>query len=661
MNNDSIDSTFDSLDSSELLRLRSLAKKLGLKKRQRDDTTIPIISRAEPLPLSYAQQRLWFLAQFEGVSSTYHIPVALNLRGKLDRVAWRRSLDRLVHRHEALRTVFVCPNGEPHVELLPPDCGFRLLEFDLEHENNPDQRLRQIIGEEAHGAFDLEHGPLIRGHLIRLAEEEHVFLLNQHHIISDGWSIGVLTRELAALYQAFVAEQPDPLSPLPLQYPDYAHWQRLWLSGQRLERQINYWRETLVGAPVLLELPTDRPRPSQQSFSGATFSFRVDAELTLALKQLSKRSGTTLFMTLLAGWAAVLARLSGQEELVIGTPTANRNRTELENLAGFFVNTLALRIDLSGEPSFTDLLERVRRIAIEAQDHQDLPIEQVVEIVRPPRRLDCTPLFQVMFSWESNKAESAQLPGLSISPIGAPTDAVKFDIELTMSEAGDELAGLFNYSTALFDASTIQRQQAYFIKLSQEMVANPEQRVNRVELLTSVERKLVLETWNETGVSYPVELCFHELFEQQVQRNPEAIAVVQDQVSLSYARLNGLANRLALQLVERGVKPDALVAVCTERRPYLVVALLAILKAGGAYLPLDPALPHQRLLDLLQDAQPSVVLTDPAGRNALGQEVCSTHSVLSLDDVLTLEPVSTNPQVPELKPSHLAYVIYTSG
>ena len=371
MNIDPIDSAFDSLDSSELLRLRSLAKKLGLKKRQRDDTTIPIISRAEPLPLSYAQQRLWFLAQFEGVSSTYHIPVALGLHGKLNRVAWRRSLDRLVYRHEALRTVFVCPNGEPHVELLPPDCGFHLLEFDLESEIDRDQRLQQILHEEAHAAFDLQHGPLIRGRLIRLADEEHVFLLTQHHIVSDGWSIGVLTRELAALYQALVADQPDPLPPLAVQYPDYAHWQRQWLSGQRLENQITYWRETLAEGPVLLELPTDRPRPAQQSFSGATLSFRVDAELTLAIRQLSRRSGTTLFMTLLSAWAAVLARLSGQEELVIGTPTANRNRTELEYLAGFFVNTLALRINLTGEPSFTDLLERVRQIAIEAQDHQD--------------------------------------------------------------------------------------------------------------------------------------------------------------------------------------------------------------------------------------------------------------------------------------------------
>src|ERR1700758_1660121 len=384
MNKNTIDSAFDSLDSSELLRLRSLAKKLGLKRRQRDDTTIPIISRAEPLPLSYAQQRLWFLAQFDSVSSTYHIPVALGLRGKLNRVAWRRSLDRLIYRHEALRTVFVCPNGEPHVELLPPDRGFNLLEFDLASENNPDERLRQILYEEAHAPFDLEHGPLIRGSLIRLADEEHVFLLTQHHIISDGWSIGVLTRELAALYQAFVADQPDPLPALPLQYPDYAHWQRKWLSGQRLENQINYWRETLADGPVLLELPTDRPRPAQQSFSGATISFRVDAELTLALKELSKRSGMTLFMTLLTAWAAVLGRLSSQEELVIGTPTANRNRIELEPLAGFFVNTLALRINLAGEPSFTELLERVRQIAIEAQDHQDLPIEQVVEIVRPP-------------------------------------------------------------------------------------------------------------------------------------------------------------------------------------------------------------------------------------------------------------------------------------
>ena len=325
------------------------------------------------MPLSFAQQRLWFLAQLKDVSVTYHIPGALRLRGALDRVALRRSLDALFTRHEALRSVFVAVDGQPHVKLLPEQQGFALIEHDLRGDAEAAERLRQLAIEEAQVPFDLAEGPLIRGRLIQLDEQEHVLLFTRHHIVFDGWSMGIFIRELGALYSAFSRQQPDPLPPLPIQYPDYAAWQQQWLSGERLEKQVAYWRETLAGAPVLLELPTDRPRPPEPSFAGAYVAIQIERELTGRLKQLSGRQGTTLFMTLLAAWGAVLSRLSGQDDVVIGIPTANRRRQETEGLIGFFVNTLALRVDLRNEPGVAELLARVRSTALAGQDHQDLP------------------------------------------------------------------------------------------------------------------------------------------------------------------------------------------------------------------------------------------------------------------------------------------------
>ncbi|MER8741391.1 condensation domain-containing protein, partial [Mesorhizobium sp. M1005] len=356
-----------------------------------DLPAIVAVSRHEPLVLSFAQQRLWFLAQLDESSTNYHIPLALWLRGVLDRSAWQRSLDRLFARHEALRSVFVAPEGKPRVEVLPPDAGLPVIEHDLSGRPDAQAALSDLCHEEADTPFDLARGPLIRGRLIRMSDEEHLFLLTQHHIVSDGWSLGVLMRELSQLYRAFAAGQDDPLPPLAVQYPDYAAWQRQWLSGERLQKQAQHWRDTLSDAPARLALPTDRPRPTQQSFAGDSVPIVIDADLTRRLKRLSRQHGTTVFMTVLAAWAAVLSRLSGQDDLVIGVPSANRGRGEIEELIGFFVNTLALRLDLSGAPSVSELLERTRRTTLAAQEHQDLPFEQVVEIVKPPRALDHTP------------------------------------------------------------------------------------------------------------------------------------------------------------------------------------------------------------------------------------------------------------------------------
>ncbi|WP_244541532.1 condensation domain-containing protein, partial [Rhizobium tibeticum] len=478
-----------------------------------DLPAIAAVSRHEPVVPSFAQQRLWFLAKLDEGGTNYHMPLGWRLRGVLDRSAWQRSLDRLFARHEALRSVFVAPQGKPRVEVLPPDAGLPVVEHDLQGLPDAQAALLNLCHEEAHTPFDLAGGPLIRGRLIRMSDDDHVFLLTQHHIVSDGWSMGVLVRELSQFYRAFAAGQDDPLPPLAIQYPDYAAWQRQWLSGERRQTQAQYWRDTLYGAPARLALPTDRARPAQQSFAGASVPVVIDADLTRGLKRLSRQQGTTLFMTVLAAWAAVLSRLSGQDDLVIGVPSANRGRREIEELIGFFVNTLALRVDLSGEPSVSELLERTRRTALAAQEHQDLPFEQVVDIVQPPRHLDHTPLFQVMLAWQNNTVESLDLAGLSVGAAGEEFDQVKFDLELSLGEHGEEIAGTFGYATALFDEATIERQRGYLLALLRAMVADAGQPVGRIDLLPDDERTYLLEDLNRTAAPYPSDLCIHELFE----------------------------------------------------------------------------------------------------------------------------------------------------
>ncbi|PPB81010.1 non-ribosomal peptide synthetase [Mycetohabitans endofungorum] len=617
------------------------------------------VSREDSLPLSFAQQRLWFLAQLDGVSESYHIPLVLHVRGSLDRAAWHQALDALLARHEALRSTFVSVEGQPQVQLLPADTGVPLRWHDLRGVPDADAQLSRLSHEAARAPFDLARGPLIHACGIQVADDEHVVLLTQHHIVSDGWSIGVLTRELSALYAANVGAQVDPLPPLAVQYPDYAAWQRQWLTGERLQTQSDYWRTTLADAPALLELPTDRPRPAQQSFAGAQVSVRIDVSTTQALKRLSAEHGTTLFMTVLAAWSAVLARLSGQDDLVIGTPSANRGHRAIEPLIGFFVNTLALRVDLSGEPNTSELLKRVRCTTLDAQAHQDLPFEQVVEVVQPPRRLNHTPLFQVLFAWQSNETGQWRLPGLDVTPDELDYDIARFDLEMHLYEAGEEIIGALHYASALFDSATVERHVGYLTTMLQAMAACPQQPVATLQMLGAEERQLLLQTWNATAAPYPAHQCLHQLFEAQVQRSPDATALVYEEQTLSYAQLNARANRLAHRLIELGVKPDARVAICVERSPAMVVGLLAIMKAGGAYVPLDPAYPCERLAHILADTGSAIALADTAGQSALGDTVLASFTVL--DPNVLPERATTNPQVPELTARHLAYVIYTSG
>ena len=632
-------------------------------------STLPGITpagRSGRMRLSFAQQRLWFLAQMEGVSEAYHISFGLRLGGVLDVAALRRALNRVVERHEALRTTFAFVDGEPAQRIGDREqSGFRLVEHDLRERAGAEEQLAALIAEEAGASFDLEAGPLIRGRLIRLEEEEHALLITMHHIVSDGWSTGVFLREFGTLYGAFQRGERDTLAELSVQYPDYAVWQRKWMEGEVLGRQEEYWKATLAGAPELLEVPADHARPAQQDYAGAFAGLALDEELTAGLKALSRRHGTTLHMTLLAGWAALLGRLSGHTEVVIGTPAANRGWLEIENLIGFFVNTLALRVDLSGTPTTGQLLGRVKERALEAQQNQDIPFEQVVEIMRPVRSLAHSPLFQVMFAWQNVPESRLELPGLEVRPLkGTSRVAAKFDLSLSLREAGGRIVGGVDYATSLFERSTIERYLGYFRRLLEGMVADESEVVDALPMLPVEERQQVLYEWNRTEAEYPADRCVHELFEEQVSKTPEAVAVVYEGETLSYGELNRRANRLGHHLRGLGVKPDGRVAICVERGFEMIVGLLGVLKAGGAYVPLDPGYPAERLSFMIRDSGPVALLTQGDLRGLFADISSEDLPVIDLTEpgAWEAEPES-NPERGSagLMPEHLAYVIYTSG
>ncbi|HEV3050384.1 MAG TPA: AMP-binding protein, partial [Longimicrobium sp.] len=468
-------------------------------------------------------------------------------------------------------------------------------------------------------------------------------------------------RELGALYTAFARGEPDPLPPLPVQYADYAVWHRRWAEGPVLEAQAEYWTRTLAGAPELLELPTDHPRPAKQDFAGASVNVELDEALTAALRTLGQRHGTTLFMTLLAGWAAVLARLSGQGDVVIGTPSANRGHAEVEQLIGFFVNTLPLRVDLSDGPTVAEALGRVKALALEAQRNQDIPFEQVVERVHPTRSLAHSPLFQVMFAWQNAPGERLDLPGLqSVAVPASAQETAKFDLTLTLAESGDRIVGYLNFATALFERATVERWVGFLRRALEAMAADDSTSVDRLELLDAAERRMVVEEWNATEAAFLAGACIHQLFEAQVARTPDAVAVVFEDASLTYAELNACANRLAHHLRGHGVGAEVRVGVLMERSLEMVVSLLAVLKAGGAYVPLDPSLPAERLAYMLDDSAVPLVLVQAALRGTVpAREGVEVLAVDALAERLAAEPAE-NP-AGGAGPDSLAYVIYTSG
>ncbi len=617
------------------------------------------IPRSESIPLSFAQARLCFLDQLQPNSAFYNIPLALRLSGQLNITALQSSINEIILRHEALRTNFTIVEGQP-VQIIASTKNLKLLVVDLLHlrESEREIEAQRLANVEANRPFNLEREPLLRGMVLQLGETEYVLLLTLHHIISDGWSLGVFVRELTELYKAFCTGKPPRLPELPVQYADFALWQRQWLQGEILEAQLDYWKEQLKNAPSLLELPTDRPRPADQTYRGGYHYAAVSLELSGKLSALSKRTGVTLFMTLLAAFQTLFYRYTGQDDIVVGTPIAGRNRREIEGLIGFFVNTLVLRTNLGGDPSFEDVLSRVREVTLQAYTYQDLPFEQLVEALQPTRDLSYNPLFQVMFALDDALVPSVKLPELTVSSYAVEIGTAKFDLTLSMENTADGLVGVWAYNADLFDETTIARMARHFQTLLEGIVANPQQKVSSLPLLTERERHQLLIDWNNTTKEYPFDKCIHQLFEEQVERSPDAVAVVFEGEQLTYQQLNARANQLAHYLQSLGVGPEVLVGICVERSLEMVVGLLGILKAGGAYVPLDPAYPKDRLSHMLS-SQVSVVLTTEKSIAQLPKQIAD---VVRLDaDWGVIEQMSEENPLSNVQATNLAYVIYTSG
>ena len=619
----------------------------------------PLVATARDgaLPLSFAQQRLWFLEQLAPGGFTYNVPYFARLEGRLEVAALERSLGEVVRRHEVLRTTFTQVKGQP-VQRIAAQLALALPVESLEEvgEGERPEAVQRRAEEEARKPFDLEKGPLLRAKLLRLGADEHVLLLVMHHIVCDGWSMGVLVKEVEALYGAYVRGEEPALSALPVQYGDYAKWQREWLRGEVLERQLAWWKQRLEGAPPVLELPTDRPRPAVQSHRGALLRVALPKGLHGAVRELSRREGVTPYMTLLAALQVLLGRYSGQKDVVVGSPIAGRTRGEVEGLVGFFVNTLALRVETRAEESFRELLGRVREVCLGAYAHQEVPFEQLVEAVQPVRDLSRTPLFQVLFALQESPAKVA-LPGLSLETMDVDAGMAKFDLSFYVREGVEGGEGFWEYDTALFDEETVARMAAHYVRLLEGAVAHPERRPWELPLLSEAEQRQLLVEWNEDRADYPREACIHHLFEAQARRTPEATAVVTDTARLTYRELEARANQLARRLRSMGVGPEVRVGLCVERNADMVVAMLAILKAGGAYVPLDPTYPKERLAWLLEDAQgPALV----AHSHLLGALPPHSVPVVCLDsDSLARE--STQPLPDSALAGNLAYLIYTSG
>ncbi|MEM9509540.1 MAG: amino acid adenylation domain-containing protein, partial [Cyanobacteria bacterium P01_E01_bin.35] len=630
--------------------------RVDLAAKSRQDI-IPV-ARTENLPLSFAQKRLWFLDQMEPGNPLYNLAGALRLKGSLNIAAFKQSFKEIVRRHEALRTTFATVDGQP-VQKIAPDLKLAIPVLDwrqLEQDKQEAEVLR-LAEDEAQQAFDLAKDPLIRITLVRLAEDEYVALLTMHHIVSDAWSMGIFVRELSNLYEAFATSNPSPLPELPIQYPDFAAWQRQWLQGEVLENQLSYWRKQLGNSLPVLQLSTDRPRPKVQTFRGARYELSLDSTLTKALKVLSQQEEVTLFMTLLAAFKTLLYRYTFEEDILVGSPIANRNRTETEQLIGFFINTLVLRTDLSGNPTFNELLERVRQITWDAYDHQDLPFEKLVEELQPERDLSYSPLFQVKFMLDNAPQEELKLSDLTLNFLDSKTVTAKLDLSLDMYETDSGLLGSFEYNTDLFDETTIARMADHFCSLLSGIVDNPKQPISQLPLLTAAEQQQILFEWNDTQTEYPQNLCFPQLFEAQVEQTPDTIALVFQEQKLTYRELNQRANQLAHYLQKLGVKPEFKVGLCVERSPEMIIGLLGILKAGGAYLPLDPTYPQERLEFMLSDSQISILLTTQNLKSQLPQ---FPSQIIYLDADDLAQESSTNPDS-KLTVNNLAYLIYTSG
>ncbi|NOJ98439.1 amino acid adenylation domain-containing protein, partial [Corallococcus coralloides] len=640
--------------------VEALASRLEKAGRAKAPALVPV-SRDAPLPLSFAQQRLWFIDQMEPGTALYNVPVAVRLAGSLDVAALEQALHEVVRRHDSLRTTFEERDGQA-IQVIQPALSLELGRVDLRtvDEARREAEAHRQVEQEMLRPFDLGRGPLIRTRLFMLGEREHVLVVTMHHIVSDGWSLGVLIREVGALYAAFSSGRPSPLPELPIQYARYAAWQRGRLQGDVLARQVDYWKRKLAGAPPVLELPTDRPRPPERGIAGATLAFTLSRSLTAALKALAQREGASLYMVLLAGWQVLMARYSGQQDISVGSPIAGRTRSELEALIGFFVNTLVLRANVDGGLSFRKLLNQVRETVLEAYEHQEVPFEKLVEVLQPERSRSHTPLFQTMLALQNMPLGELRLPDLALQPVNVESPIAKFDLSVTFVEVPQGISGTLEYSTELFDAGTLQRTVSHLLTLLEGAVERPDTRVSRLPLLTAAERAQVVSAWNDTALAVDWDGCFHECVETQAALRPEALAVLDGTRQLDFVQLNARANQLAHWLRQRGVGPEVRVALFVERSVEMVVAALGVMKAGGAYVPLDPAWPSERLGWLAKDCDARWVLTQRRLAGALPEGL----DVLCLDDAGPLEELARQPRENPARvslPTHLAYIIYTSG
>ncbi|HSF30803.1 MAG TPA: amino acid adenylation domain-containing protein [Candidatus Tectomicrobia bacterium] len=647
----------------ETSTVAGIAKRIEAARQDMPSLKVPPLQpkpKHGPLPLSYAQQRLWFLDQLEPGGAVYNLSIAFQLTGVLDVTALEKSLDDIVQRHEILRTVFPAKDGRPIQVVVPgmpvtlPIVDLRAIPYAIR-----EAEVQRRVAAESRQTFDLAQGPLWNGKLLRLADEEHVFLLNMHHIVFDGWSFDVFFKELTALYTAFSTGEPPPLPTLALQYGDFALWQRTWLQGAKLEAELAYWKKQLGGNLSPLELPTDRPRPPLQSFRGARQSLVIPQRLTQGLKTLSQEAGVTLFMTLLAAFKTLLYRYTGQEDLLIGAPIAGRTRVETEALIGFFVNTLILRTNMGGNPPFWELLGRVREVALDAYDHQHLPFEKLVDELQVERSSSHAPLVQVMFALQNAPRPTLRLPGLTLEQIDVDTGTAKFDLTLSVRETEQGLKGTLEYATDLFHPTTISRMLGHFHTLLEGIVAHPEHRLTDLPLLTEAERHQLLVEWNDTTTDYPQDTCLHEHFETWAERTPDTVAIICNEQQLTYRALNRQANQLAHYLRALGVGPEVCVGLCVERSLDMVMGFLGILKAGGTYVPLDPTHPKERLSFMLSDTRAAVLVTQQKLVADL-PEVASHPICLDTDWESIAQQSEENP-VSAVTSENLAYVMYTSG
>jgi amino acid adenylation domain-containing protein len=611
-------------------------------------------------PLSFAQQRMWFLDQLEPGNPAYHSRHAYRVRGPLDAVALERALNAVVARHEIFRTTFPAFDGEP-AQIVAPDLDVRVSLVDLTEEpaESREDHARRLARDEVRVPFDLAAGPLIRATLVRLEADDHFFLVTMHHIVYDRWSYDVFLGEIAACYKAFASGVSPELVPLAAQYADFARWQRAWLAGEALEGQLSYWRNELAGPIAPLALPTDRPRPPKPSYEGANKLVSIPSGAAEAVIALASREGASPFMAMLAAFSVLLHRHAAQSEVVVGTPVANRVRPEFEPLVGFFSNTLALRVDLDGDPTFRELVGRVRAKCLGAYVNADLPFERLVEALQPDRDTSRAPFFQVMFLLREAPTPNLELDGTSVERVPLHTGASMFDLTLILERRGDAIEGTLEYDTALFDAETIDRFVDHFAVLLDGLAAEPDRPVSEIPLLTPVERKRILEEWNATEAPIPTDRCVHELFEAKAARTPDDVAIVGVSGAVTYRALNARANRLARLLRNHGVGPESLVGIAVERSPTMVLGLLATLKAGGGVVALDPTYPRERLAYMAANARIRVLLTEP---HLLGDFACDGVTSIYLDgpweadapeDDSNLEPTATVDNV--------LYAIYTSG